>query len=68
MMTIAGIVLDVALGAMAYRLARSIEKNQITLTAIVQEHAHRIDRLEDRIPQPDRSVGFIPAVVKGENE
>jgi uncharacterized membrane-anchored protein YhcB (DUF1043 family) len=41
-----GMVMDMALGAMAYRLARSLERTQIQQTEILRELTRRVDKLE----------------------
>jgi hypothetical protein len=55
---IMSICADIALGGMAYRLVRSLEKTQIQQTAILAELSKRVERLEAR---EVARVGFIPA-------
>lgn len=46
--TIVTILMDFALGGMAFRLARSLEKTQVIQTAILTELSARVDKLEKR--------------------
>lgn len=47
-MTLAGIILDIALGGIAFRLARSLEKSQVQTTALLTELTVRVERLEQK--------------------
>lgn len=51
--TIMTIVMDLALGGMAYRLARSLERTQLQQTQILAELTRRVERLE-------APIGFLP--------
>lgn len=51
--TIMTIVMDLALGGMAYRLARSLERTQNQQTQILAELSRRVEKLE-------RPMGFQP--------
>lgn len=42
------IIMDIALGSMAYKLAKSLERTQIQQTAILQELTRRVERLEEK--------------------
>ena len=44
--TIVTILLDVALGGMAYKLAKSLERTQVQQTAILTELSRRVELLE----------------------
>lgn len=46
--TIMTVLMDLALGGMAFRLARSLEKTQIIQTAILTELSRRVDVLEKK--------------------
>lgn len=42
------VIVDLALGGMAWRLARSLERTQIQQTQILAELSRRVDRLETK--------------------
>ncbi len=42
------ILMDLALGGMAYKLARSLERTQTQQTAILQELTRRVENLEKK--------------------
>ena len=42
------ILMDIALGGMAFKLARSLERTQIQQTAILLELTRRVESLEKR--------------------
>lgn len=44
--TIMTVVMDLALGGMAYRLARSLERTQLQQTQILAELTRRVEKLE----------------------
>ncbi len=46
--TLVTLLMDIALGGMAFRLARSLEKTQIQQTAILLELSKRVEVLEAR--------------------
>ena len=48
-MAIIGLVVDIAVGAAAYKLARAVERNQHGHDLILVNHEERLKALEDRV-------------------
>lgn len=46
---VAGLVIDIGLGALAYRLASQLEAVVTTLRASIESHGARLDKIEDRL-------------------
>lgn len=47
-LTLAGVITDLAMGLVAYRLARSLERTQVQQTEILRQLDRRVERLETR--------------------
>lgn len=45
---VVGLLVDVGLGALAYRLTRQLEHVVVGLTTMVKDHEDRIKKLEDK--------------------
>lgn len=48
LMPVLTIIMDIALGGMAFKLARSLERTQVQQTEILKELTRRVERLEEK--------------------
>jgi hypothetical protein len=59
LLTLLGIATDIMLGALAYRLARRVERMQETQMTLLTKLVGRVEAIETHVYKPLNGIGYI---------